>query len=70
VNTPQANPFELRRLQVGYDGSVARFAFDLGRAFLRAEELRELNAPTAASAAGLGSPGIVSVGGTLENPDA
>ena len=70
VNTPQVNPFELRRLQVGYDGSIARFAFDLGRAFLRAEELGELNVPTAASANGPGSPGIVSVGGSLENPDA
>jgi peptidoglycan/xylan/chitin deacetylase (PgdA/CDA1 family) len=44
VNTPQVNPFELRRLQVACDGSLERFAFDLSQAFLCAEELTALNA--------------------------
>lgn len=70
VNTPQVNPFELRRLQVGHDRSVARFAFDLGRAFLCAEKLRNLNVPTTGSAGVLASPSMVSVGGSLEDPDA
>lgn len=70
VNTPQVNPFELRRLQVGSNGSIARFAFDIGRAFLRAEELRDLNVPKTGSAAVPGSPTMVSVGGSSENPDA
>jgi len=70
VNTPQVNPFELRRLQVGSNVSVARFAFDLGRAFLRAEELRDLNVPKTGSANVPGSPTMASVGGSLENPDA
>jgi len=70
VNTPQVHPFELRRLQVGSNGSVARFAFDLGRAFLCAEELRALNVPTTCSAGVPGAPTMVSVGGSLEDPDA
>jgi peptidoglycan/xylan/chitin deacetylase (PgdA/CDA1 family) len=70
VNTPQANLFELRRLQVGSDGSLARFAFDLGRAFLRAEELRALNVPPAGSSGAQEAPSPVSIGGVLGDPDA
>ncbi len=70
VNTPQVNPFELRRLQVGFDGSLARFAFDLGRAFLCAEELRELNVPATGSPVAQGVPSPVSIGGSLGDPDA
>jgi len=47
VNTPQVNPFELRRLQVGFESYTRSFAFDLGRAFLRSEELHALNVPFA-----------------------
>jgi hypothetical protein len=47
VNTPQVNLYELRRLQVGDDSSLARFAFDLNQAFLRAEESSALSASTA-----------------------
>jgi peptidoglycan/xylan/chitin deacetylase (PgdA/CDA1 family) len=70
VNTPQVNPFELRRLQVGFDGSLARFAFDLDRAFLRAEELRELNVSTAGSSGAQDVPRPVGIGGSLGDPDA
>jgi peptidoglycan/xylan/chitin deacetylase (PgdA/CDA1 family) len=70
VNTPQANPFELRRLQVGFDGSIARFAFDLVREFLRAEALRPLNVPPASSAGIQEVLSPVSIGGALGNPDA
>jgi peptidoglycan/xylan/chitin deacetylase (PgdA/CDA1 family) len=70
VNTPQVNPFELRRLQVGSDGSLARFAFDLGRAFLRAEDLHPLNLPPAGSSGAHEVPIPVSIGGALGDPDA
>jgi peptidoglycan/xylan/chitin deacetylase (PgdA/CDA1 family) len=70
VNTPQVNPFELRRLQVGFDSSLPRFAFDLGRAFLRAEELRALNVPPAGSSSAQGVPSPGSIGGAVGNPDA
>jgi peptidoglycan/xylan/chitin deacetylase (PgdA/CDA1 family) len=70
VNTPQVNPFELRRLQVGFDGSLARFAFDLGRAFLRGEELRALNVPPACPSAAQEVPSPASIGGALGDPDA
>jgi len=70
VNTPQVNPFELRRLQVGFDGSLARFAFDLGRAFLCVEKLGPLNVPLAGSSGAQGGPSPVSIGGALGDPDA
>jgi peptidoglycan/xylan/chitin deacetylase (PgdA/CDA1 family) len=70
VNTPQVNPFELRRLQVGSDGSLARFAFDLGRAFLRAEELHPLNVAPIGSSGAPDAPSPVSIGGALGDPDA
>jgi peptidoglycan/xylan/chitin deacetylase (PgdA/CDA1 family) len=70
VNTPQANLFELRRIQVGVDGSMARFAFDLARAFLRAEELRPLNTPPGADSVSAGVPSSVGIGGALGDPDA
>jgi len=70
VNTPQVNPFELRRLQVGFDGSLARFAFDLCRAFLRGEELRALNAPPPRTSGAQEVPIPVSIGGDLRDPDA
>jgi peptidoglycan/xylan/chitin deacetylase (PgdA/CDA1 family) len=44
VNTPQVNRYELRRLQIACESSLARFAFDLNQAFLCAEELPALNA--------------------------
>jgi hypothetical protein len=70
VNTPLVNSFELRRLQVGFDGSIARFAFDLGRAFLHAEELRALNVPPADSSDPQEVPVPAAIGGELANPDA
>ncbi len=70
VNTPQVNPFELRRLQVGFDGSLARFAFEIGRAFLCAEELRALNVPLAVSSGAPEVPSPVGISGALGDPDA
>ena len=70
VNTPQVNPFELRRLQVGFHGSLARFAFDLGRAFLRSEVLHPLNVPLDGSSSLKELPSPVSIGGALGDPDA
>jgi len=70
VNTPHVNPFELRRLQVGSDGSLARFAFDLGRAFLGAEELHAQVVPSAGSPVAQEGPRPVSIGGALGDPDA
>ncbi len=70
MNTPQINPYELRRLQVGYDASLPRFAFDLNRAFLRVEEARALNA---LPVDGPGAPmdqSPKSIGGTFGDPDA
>ena len=70
VNIPQINPYELRRLQVGYDASLPRFAFDLNRAFLRVEEARALNA---LPVDGPGAPmdqSPKSIGGTFGDPDA
>ena len=70
VNTPQVNPFELRRLQVGCNGSLARFAFDLARAFLHTEEILPLNIPPAASSAAHEIAVPISIGGPLGDPDA
>jgi peptidoglycan/xylan/chitin deacetylase (PgdA/CDA1 family) len=70
VNTPHVNPFEMRRLQVRPDGSLARFAFDLGRAFLRADEVPVLNAPPAGASAAQEAPSPVGIGGALGDPDA
>ena len=70
VNTPQVNPLELRRLQVGCDGSLARFSFDLARAFLRAEEALPLNIPPAGFPSAHETPIPVSIGGALGDPDA
>jgi peptidoglycan/xylan/chitin deacetylase (PgdA/CDA1 family) len=70
ANTPQVNLFELRRLQVSFDGSLARFAFDLGRTFLRAEELRALNVPPSGSYGAQEVPIPVGIGGALGDPDA
>jgi hypothetical protein len=57
-------------LQVGVDGSLARFAFDLARAFLRAEELHPLNIPLAGLSGSPGVPSPVGIGGALGDPDA
>jgi peptidoglycan/xylan/chitin deacetylase (PgdA/CDA1 family) len=70
VNTPQVHPFELRRLQVGYEGPLARFSFDLARAFLRAEEILPLNIPPAGCSSAYEIPSPVGIGGSLGNPDA
>jgi peptidoglycan/xylan/chitin deacetylase (PgdA/CDA1 family) len=70
VNTPHVNPFELRRLQVASDGSLARFAFDLGRAFLRAEEVHAPNVSLADSVAAQQAGRPASIGGALGEPDA
>ncbi len=70
VNTPAVNLFELRRLQVGFESSLARFAFDLGRAFLRAEEHRPLNLPPARPSGAQEVPSPVRIGGALGDPDA
>lgn len=70
VNTPQVNPYELRRLQVGYDGSLARFAFDLNQAFLRMEETHALNALAVDAAGVQEDQGPRGIGGAFGNPDA
>lgn len=70
VNTPQVNRYELRRLQVGYDGSLARFAFDLNRAFLRVEEPCASNGSSTAPAPSLEHRSPNSVGGEIGDPDA
>jgi peptidoglycan/xylan/chitin deacetylase (PgdA/CDA1 family) len=70
VNTPHVNPFELRRLQVGSNGSLARFAFDLGRAFLRADEVGALDVSLVGSAGPQPVHRPASIGGALEDPDA
>ena len=70
VNTMHVNPFELRRLQVASDGSLARFAFDLGRAFLRADEVRAPNVSLAGSAVTQQAGGPAGIGGALGDPDA
>ena len=70
ANTPRVNPFELRRLQVGPDGSLARFAFDLGRAFLRADEVPALNVSLAGSAGAQQARGPAGIGGALGDSDA
>jgi peptidoglycan/xylan/chitin deacetylase (PgdA/CDA1 family) len=70
VNTPQVNPYELRRLQVGFDGSLARFAFDLSRAFLRMEVPHALNALPPDSQVPVDVAPPSSIGGTLGNADA
>ena len=70
ANTPQVNFFEMRRLQVGADESLPRFAFNLGSAFLRAEELRTLNAPPASSSVAQEVLTPVAAGRALGDPDA
>jgi peptidoglycan/xylan/chitin deacetylase (PgdA/CDA1 family) len=70
VNTPEVNSYELRRMQVGFDGSLARFAFDLSRAFLRMEEPHLLNAVPADSRVAVGGKPPSSIGGALGDPDA
>jgi peptidoglycan/xylan/chitin deacetylase (PgdA/CDA1 family) len=70
VNIPQVNLFELRRLQVGFDGSLPRFAFDLSRAFFRAEELRPLNVSPAGPPVAAEAASPASIGGALGDPDA
>ncbi len=64
------SPFELRRLQVGPDGSLARFAFDLGRAFQCADEVPALNVSLAGSAGAQQARGPVGIGGALGDSDA
>jgi peptidoglycan/xylan/chitin deacetylase (PgdA/CDA1 family) len=70
VNNSSTEPFELRRLQVGDDGSLARFAFDLNQAFLRAEEPISLTKPSAGAVPISSEPGTSSIGGTFGGPDA
>lgn len=70
VNTPQVNPFELRRLQVGDDGSLARFAFDLDRAFLRVEEPRSLIASPGGPSLQQQEQSLQTIGGAFGGPDA
>lgn len=69
VNTPQINRYELRRLQVGC-GSLARFAFDLNRAFLRVEEPHALNVLPGHPAPVQQEEDLRSIGDTLGEPDA
>jgi peptidoglycan/xylan/chitin deacetylase (PgdA/CDA1 family) len=70
VNTPQANLFELRRLQVGDDGSLARFAFDLNQAFLRTEKPHSLNAVPIDLVAEQRDQSPKSIAGAFGGPDA
>jgi len=43
VNRTGANPFALRRPQIGQDGSLSMFAFQMNQLFLRNEELLSTN---------------------------
>ena len=52
VNVPGANPYQLRRVQIGDEGSLAMFAFRLGQLFLVAAE----EEPGTESLAGLRPP--------------
>jgi len=70
VNTPDMNRYELRRLQVGYEGSLARLAFDLNRAFMRVEAPRPLNVPLVDLAGSQQNEVLRSIGDSLGEPDA
>jgi peptidoglycan/xylan/chitin deacetylase (PgdA/CDA1 family) len=70
VNTPLLNQYELRRLQVGCDVSLARFAFDLNQALLRVEAPRALNTLIADPAASQPQLCPTTLAGTTERPDA
>jgi peptidoglycan/xylan/chitin deacetylase (PgdA/CDA1 family) len=70
ANTPQVNRFELRRLQVGDDESLARFAFELNQAFFRAEEPRALNALPRDLILERNNPNLKSIGRAFGGPDA
>jgi hypothetical protein len=51
VNVPGANPYQLRRVQIGEEGSLALFAFRLCQLFLAAagDEQRKESMALAAS---------------------
>jgi peptidoglycan/xylan/chitin deacetylase (PgdA/CDA1 family) len=70
ANTPQVSPFELRRLQVGDDESLARFAFELNQAFLRREAPRVLNALPMDLILEQNNHHLKSIGGAFGGPDA
>jgi peptidoglycan/xylan/chitin deacetylase (PgdA/CDA1 family) len=70
VNTPGTEPFELRRLQVGHDWSLARFAFDLSQAFLKAEDPATLTEPMIGTTTFIGDQMGSSIGGSFGGPDA
>jgi peptidoglycan/xylan/chitin deacetylase (PgdA/CDA1 family) len=70
VNTPHVNPFELRRLQVADDGSLARFAFELCHAFLSSENPRALNALPVDPVLKQSDQNLKSIGGAFGGPDA
>ena len=70
ANIPQLNPYELRRLQVGSDVSLARFAFDLNQALLRVEPPRALNTSKPDPSLGQPQHWPTHVAGTIGGPDA
>jgi peptidoglycan/xylan/chitin deacetylase (PgdA/CDA1 family) len=70
VNTSFVNPFELRRLQVGDDGSLARFAFELSQAFLLSENPRALNVQPIDPVLKQADQNLKSIGGAFGGPDA
>jgi peptidoglycan/xylan/chitin deacetylase (PgdA/CDA1 family) len=70
VNTPQVNPYELRRLQVGGNGSLARFAFDVNQAFLKVEVPRALNTSHSSPADDRMDPRLESIAGPFGGADA
>jgi peptidoglycan/xylan/chitin deacetylase (PgdA/CDA1 family) len=70
VNTPELNPYELRRLQVGCDGSLARFAFNLCQTTLRTEESHSLIGPSTDTLQATKETGPKTSGVSLGDPDA
>jgi peptidoglycan/xylan/chitin deacetylase (PgdA/CDA1 family) len=70
ANTPRLNQYELRRMQVGCDIPLARFAFDLNQAFLRVEEPRALNALKSESPVSHPEHCPTRLAGTIGRPDA
>lgn len=70
ANTPESGPYELRRLQVGSDGSLARFAFDICRAMLRTEVPQSLIRQPADSPQAAEETVPSGMGVSLGDPDA
>ena len=67
MNTPRVNRFELRRIQVGHNSSLARFAFELARAFLEHDGAETANSLHAHALSTPQAPGSNGVGEAIES---